>query len=117
MVPPAQRATPATILLVDDEEMLRGVMVRTLEDYGYRVIAAADGAAAWELLQDAGDTIHAIITDVVMPRMNGLELAERVSTLPTAPPLMFHFGLCTRRRRPGHPFFPSRLRSNSLPSS
>jgi CheY-like chemotaxis protein len=41
----------ATILLVDDEEMLRQVMTRALEAYGFRVIAASDGQAAWELLQ------------------------------------------------------------------
>jgi len=85
-------AMTATILLVDDEEMLRHVMTRALEAYGFRVIAAADGQAAWELLQANGEAITAIVTDVRMPRMDGQELAKRVATLPNAPPLLFISG-------------------------
>ncbi len=92
MSSPAKRLALPTVLLVDDEELLRGAIARALEGYGYRVIAAADGAAAWELLQANGDAIQAVITDVVMPRMDGLELAQRVSTLPHAPPLIFISG-------------------------
>jgi|1186.fasta_scaffold260767_2 two-component system cell cycle sensor histidine kinase/response regulator CckA len=82
----------ATILLVDDEEMLRHVMTRALEGYGFRVITASDGVAAWELLQANSQAITAIVTDVRMPRMDGQELAERVATLPNAPPVLFISG-------------------------
>ena len=94
----------ATILLVDDEEMLRHVMTRALEAYGFRVIAASDGLAAWQLLQANGQAIHAIVTDVRMPRMDGLELAERVATLPNSPPLLFISGYPRGSIPSDHPF-------------
>jgi hypothetical protein len=51
MTPATNRSPHPTILLVDDDELSRGVMAWGLQGHGYRVIAAADGAAAWALLQ------------------------------------------------------------------
>ena len=88
-VPTAHPA--ATVLIVEDEAIVRRMMARTLEDYGYRVIAAEDGESAWELLQ-AGATVHAVVSDVAMPGMTGLELAAKVATLPNAPPVILISG-------------------------
>jgi two-component system cell cycle sensor histidine kinase/response regulator CckA len=68
-----------TILLVDDEDLVRGFVQAALESYGYTVLAAASGAEAVEILERLGDSIDLLLTDLVMPGMNGRELAEHVA--------------------------------------
>ena len=72
-----------TILLVEDEENLRRLAHQYLENQGYTVIDAADGAAAIQISQAHKGPIHLLLTDVIMPGMNGRELANQVS--PTRP--------------------------------
>jgi two-component system cell cycle sensor histidine kinase/response regulator CckA len=77
---PAMDVTVRTVLVVDDDDGVREVAVRALARVGYRVLAAASGEAALALLakQDDYDALL-VLTDVMMPHMNGPELAERVS--------------------------------------
>jgi two-component system cell cycle sensor histidine kinase/response regulator CckA len=70
-----------TILLVDDHPMVREVVARILRICGYRVLEANKGADALRLLDDYKDPIHLLLTDVLMPEMNGVELAEQVAAL------------------------------------
>jgi two-component system, cell cycle sensor histidine kinase and response regulator CckA len=70
-----------TVLLVEDEEALRGVGRQMLEMYGYTVLLADDGAAGLELAQNHPHSIQLLMTDILMPKMGGIELAERLSTL------------------------------------
>jgi two-component system, cell cycle sensor histidine kinase and response regulator CckA len=72
-----------TILLVEDEENLRRLARQSLENQGYRVIDAPDGATAIQISQAHQGPIHLLLTDVIMPGMNGRELANKVS--PTRP--------------------------------
>jgi CheY-like chemotaxis protein len=65
------------ILLVDDNEIVRGPVTLVLEDIGYDVIVASGPAEAIELAAD-GAPIDLLLTDVVMPGMNGRQLAERL---------------------------------------
>ncbi|MCM4077534.1 response regulator [Paractinoplanes hotanensis] len=65
-----------TLLLVDDEADLREVTARFLDGAGYRVLSAADAVEALNLLDRHHDPIAAMITDVVMPGMNGRQLAR-----------------------------------------
>ena len=67
-----------TILLVDDTEVVRSLVTRTLESYGYTVLVAGSGAKAIEIAEQADAPIDLLMTDVVMPRMNGRELADRL---------------------------------------
>ena len=69
---------PATILLVDDDPALRQFVRRILTQQGFHVIDAADGAAALEISSTYADRIHLLLTDVIMPKVNGLVLAERL---------------------------------------
>ncbi len=73
--PVAMRGTE-TVLLVEDEPHVLHVIKLVLEELGYRVLAATDGAAALARLADPGE-VDLLLTDVVMPGMDGQELARR----------------------------------------
>ena len=64
-----------TILLAEDTESLRGVIQETLQECGYRVIAATDGREALAAARVFDGTIHLLLTDVVMPNLGGADLA------------------------------------------
>jgi len=70
-----------TILLVEDESNLRYLARQFLEKQGYRVIEAADGAVAMQIAVALEGVIHLLLTDVIMPGMNGRELAQRISEI------------------------------------
>ncbi len=67
-----------TILLVEDDEQVRALTEAVLRRYGYRVLAAEDGPAALALLQKQDGPIDLLLTDVIMPGMNGRDLHLRV---------------------------------------
>ena len=81
-VAPAPAEAPGeTILVVEDEVNLRRLTRQFLENQGYQVLEAADGAAAVQICVAHQGTIHLLLTDVIMPGMNGRELAHRVSEI------------------------------------
>jgi PAS domain S-box-containing protein len=65
-----------TILVVDDNEPVRSSMSALLEMHGYRVLQAANGPESIELLRRNSEAVHLMITDIVMPAMSGLTLAQ-----------------------------------------
>lgn len=67
-----------TILLAEDEESIQRLVKGVLEQNGYQVLAASNGQLALELEEGYSGPIHLLLTDVVMPVLNGRELAERV---------------------------------------
>jgi PAS domain S-box-containing protein len=70
-----------TILVVEDQREVRELTRIILEGYGYRVLDAANGQEALRVCQPHDGTIHAVVTDVVMPGMNGWDLAARLTAL------------------------------------
>lgn len=70
-----------TILLIDDEDMIRIAAKRQLKSLGYTVLAAADGGAGIELFREWHDAIDLIILDMIMPGMDGREVYARIHEL------------------------------------
>jgi two-component system, cell cycle sensor histidine kinase and response regulator CckA len=68
-----------TILLVEDEEMLRGLFEESLATSGYDVLTAKHGAEALGIAERHAGTIHLLLTDTVMPGMGGRELAKQLT--------------------------------------
>ena len=67
-----------TILVVEDEDDVRDLTCEFLKVSGYSVLSASNGLAALELLSRYSGKIHLVLSDVIMPRMGGAELAERL---------------------------------------
>ena len=67
-----------TIILAEDEEAIRSLIAKMLEDSGYRVITASDGEAALAAARATNGPIDLILTDVVMPRLSGPETVRRL---------------------------------------
>jgi two-component system cell cycle sensor histidine kinase/response regulator CckA len=67
-----------TVLVIEDEQAVRHLACRILTSYGYKVLEAAGGPEALVLSEQYTGSIDIVLTDVVMPKMNGFELAERM---------------------------------------
>jgi CheY-like chemotaxis protein len=87
-----ETAEPATILVVEDEVMLRVVAAEVLADAGFNVREAGDGGVAYRMLRSGEVKADLVISDVRMPVMNGYELAEAVMNLRPAPKLLLMTG-------------------------
>jgi CheY-like chemotaxis protein len=70
-----------TVLVVEDEDIVRELVCEVLEEQGYNVICARDGLEALSVAGDFDGIIHLLVTDVIMPHMNGHELASKLSSL------------------------------------
>lgn len=82
-------SVPRTILLADDDPGIRRTLSRLLQRRGHKVIEAADGIEALEACKAHGGKIDVVLTDVVMPRMTGRELADRLAkTYPDLPVIL-----------------------------
>lgn len=73
-----QLITPNKILLVDDDPISLHVLNEYLSAEGYVVVAAADGRAAWELLQTNPTEFSAVITDRVLPHLHGIDILKNM---------------------------------------
>jgi CheY-like chemotaxis protein len=88
--PPPRRT--GTVLVVEDEEGVRTLICRTLVRHGHEVLAAGDATRALELAEIAGGHFDLAITDVVMPGMDGRELATRLRARWPGTPVLFISG-------------------------
>jgi two-component system cell cycle sensor histidine kinase/response regulator CckA len=88
-----------TVLLVEDEDAVRVFSARALRNKGYTVLEARSGDAALELLEQAGGRIDLLVSDVVMPAMDGPELMRRVRALLPELPVIFISGYAEERLR------------------
>jgi len=81
-----------TILVVEDEDVVRGLARQILEQAGYRVLDADCGDEALRLCREHNDPIHLLLTDVVMPETSGKEIATRLTSLRPATRVLYMSG-------------------------
>ncbi|HEV8431166.1 MAG TPA: response regulator [Pyrinomonadaceae bacterium] len=92
---PAESAAPGgweTILLVEDEDIVRGLARQILEQAGYQVHDASGGEEALRLCRELTEPIHLLLTDVVMPETSGKEIAQRLASLRPEARVLFMSG-------------------------
>jgi len=85
-----------TILLVDDEPMVRDLGTEILRGYGYQVIEAADGLEALEIFNHKRAEIDLVILDLLMPKLSGKETLERLRQLDSTLKILICSGYGTR---------------------
>jgi two-component system, cell cycle sensor histidine kinase and response regulator CckA len=89
---PRRSGSPARLLVVDDETMVREVIVRTLVNHGYEVFEAANGEEALNRIRTLEGKLDLVVSDVVMPVMGGAELAHRLAELYPSLPIVWMSG-------------------------
>jgi signal transduction histidine kinase/ActR/RegA family two-component response regulator len=87
---PARR--PKTVLIVEDEEAVRELASEFVRSAGYTVLTAKDGAEALTIAEISDEPIHLLVTDVVMPKMRGPELAKKLKGLRTSLRIVYMSG-------------------------
>ncbi len=96
-----RRGHGETILVVDDEQIVREITKVTLEDNGYRVLTANDGVEAVALYARQGESIDLVLTDVVMPRLDGVSAIRAIQLLNPDVKVIASSGLNTEEKRAG----------------
>jgi PAS domain S-box-containing protein len=85
-------AEPTTVLVAEDEAMVRDLTVTVLEGAGYHVLAAANGEEALALCEDGSAAIDVLLTDMVMPGIGGRELAKHITSARPGTPIVLMSG-------------------------
>jgi len=91
----AHDGSRASVLVVDDESSVRRFAARVLERSGFAVLEATDGLHALEMLRDQSQSIDAVVSDIVMPRMNGVELMSALAASHPELPVILMSGYAT----------------------
>jgi signal transduction histidine kinase/CheY-like chemotaxis protein len=89
---PPEETIPDTILVVDDDDLVRRSIAKILERNGYRVVAASGSSEALDLARKQGRRIALVILDVLMPGLTGPELGRRLAPLNLAAKMLFVSG-------------------------
>ncbi|HLK58872.1 MAG TPA: ATP-binding protein, partial [Chthonomonadaceae bacterium] len=92
-----------TVLLVEDEPLVRSLAGNTLRKYGYTVLEAENGLHALEVAGAYSGTIHLLLTDAIMPQMGGIELADHMYTLRPAIRVLLASGYAQEAFEERHP--------------
>ena len=90
--PPNQSKSRRTVLVVDDEEVVRMLVTRALVEAGFTVVEAGHGAAAVAVLESGGYDVDLVLCDLVMPGLNGRDLARWLATHRPALPILLISG-------------------------
>ena len=90
--PVAPRGGSETVLVVEDEDVVRSMTCRGLREHGYTVLEARNGAEALAVVEENLGSIDLVVSDVVMPEVGGRELAARLTLLDPALPVLYMSG-------------------------
>ena len=90
-----------TVLLVEDDALLRSILAQALADEGLAVVTAEDGEQALAIASTLNDHLGLVVADILLPVMDGLELADHLSSLDSPPPVLFISGVGADRNIPG----------------
>ena len=101
------------MLVVEDEASVRHLCARILEEEGYRVLTAEDGMEALAMLEAAGGEIRLVISDLKMPRLDGLQLSACLAARPVAPPMILISGYNVDQPT-GRPIIPKPFHATDL---
>jgi two-component system, cell cycle sensor histidine kinase and response regulator CckA len=105
------RSRKQTVLLVEDDAMLRSILAQALAGEGYAVLTGEDGEQALAIASTLEGQPGLVVTDIRLPVMSGLELADRLACLSTPPPVLFISGVTADQNVSGpllaKPFGPS----------
>ena len=80
------------VLVVEDEDAVRGLVCRTLRRYGYRILEAADGPSALDISSHHPEPIHLLLSDMIMPGMSGKDVADRITAMRRETSVLFMSG-------------------------
>ena len=95
--PEFAKGAKATILLVEDDELIRALTRQMLEEHGYHIVEASDGVSALKLAQTNGNRFDLVLTDVVMKAMSGPEMVRELNKSNLAPKVTLYVRLSTGR--------------------
>ena len=98
IAPTTEDQIAATVLLVDDESIIRQVGSRILMHLGHQVLEAADGEAAIRVFEEAAGGVDVVMLDLCMPRMDGPTCFEKLRVLDPQVPVLFASGDIYDRR-------------------
>jgi two-component system cell cycle sensor histidine kinase/response regulator CckA len=115
--PPRRAASSATVLVVEDNDSLRALTCRVLQDEGYEVLLARTGVDALRLLEAHEAAVDLLVSDIVMPGMRGPELAARLRATDPALPVLFISGFSDQpldRDCPGAAFLSKPFKREAL---
>jgi CheY-like chemotaxis protein len=108
---PPDEPRKQTVLIVEDDAILRTILGEALANEGYAVLLAEDGEQALAIASTLAGQLDLFVTDVLLPGMDGVELASRLGSLKASPPVLFISGVSAQRNLPGpvlfKPFGPS----------
>jgi len=77
------------VLVVDDDDAVRSIIARELEQAGFHVLTAGDGEEALTVLKQSGMEVQLVVCDLLMPQLDGYELGRRLAALPNAPEIIY----------------------------
>ncbi|MDQ3339864.1 MAG: response regulator [Myxococcota bacterium] len=106
--------TTRTVLVIDDEDMVRDVVARMIEDLGYAAVTAPDGMTGLEVVQQ--QTVDAVLVDLTMPRMNGADVVAALRESRPELPIVLCTGYDRDRRGPveANAYLPKPFRIEAL---
>ena len=96
-MPPPTSDVPKRILIVEDDQAVRTLLIRAFEGVGHELVVASGGEEALELWRERGDTIDAVITDVIMPKLSGPKLIEKLRAERPELPVVYISGYASDR--------------------